>query len=296
MAFDDHEYQAPAYIAAMPRSRLPAPDHQVGGYRAFAPPDDLAFAIEAAWTHDAATDNAPHRVVPDTAVSLCYMGGGDAADGPGTSRLCLIGPVAHTRMFEPSAGHRMAAVRLKLEWCRALLGAAPYEHEDATDAYADVLPRVARPLEDRLARTKTPDEALDVLLGFVRARAAAASSARTPWLVRAGMTMLRAQPAEYRVSAVSAQLGVSDRHLRRTMAAETGISPRRFARVQRFHALLREADDASRPAWAALAARHGYTDQSHLIREVQDLAGVSPTRLLEERRAEPRAPVDTPTD
>ncbi len=33
------------------------PDHQVGGYRAFAPADDLAFAVEAAWTHYAATDD-----------------------------------------------------------------------------------------------------------------------------------------------------------------------------------------------------------------------------------------------
>ena len=67
---------------------------------------------------------------------------------------------------------------------------------------------------------------------------------------------------------------------------ETGISPRRFARIQRFHALLRSADAAPHPAWAALAFRHGYADQPHLIREVQDLAGVTPARLHTERRAE----------
>jgi AraC-like DNA-binding protein len=67
---------------------------------------------------------------------------------------------------------------------------------------------------------------------------------------------------------------------------ETGMSPRRFARIQRFHALLRSADCAARLEWAALAFRHGYADQPHLIREVQDLAGVTPARLLAERRAE----------
>jgi methylphosphotriester-DNA--protein-cysteine methyltransferase len=67
---------------------------------------------------------------------------------------------------------------------------------------------------------------------------------------------------------------------------ETGMSPRHFARIQRFHALLRSADAAPHPAWAALAFRHGYADQPHLIREVQDLAGVTPARLHTERRAE----------
>jgi methylphosphotriester-DNA--protein-cysteine methyltransferase len=259
-------------------------EHRVGGYCGFGPPDDLAFAVEAAWTHYSATDDVRHRVVPDPALSVCYMGAGE-------QRLWLIGPVNRARIFEPGAGHRMAAVRIKIEWCRALLGVDPHEHEDSTDAYSEVLARVARPLEDRLARTHTSAEALGVLVDFMRARAATLSRVHTPWVVRAGMEMLRAQPAAIRMDAMSARLGVSDRHLRRTIAAETGISPRRFARVQRFHALLREVDATPRPAWAMLAAGHGYADQSHLIHEVQELAGVTPARLLEERRAEPRTTV-----
>jgi AraC-like DNA-binding protein len=215
--------------------------------------------------------------------------------GAGEQRLSLIGPVGRARIFEPGAGHRMAAIRLKIEWCRALLGVDPHEHEDATNLYAEAFPRIARALEDRLAQTRTSAEALGILIEFVRARAATLSDARTPWVVRAGMEMLRAQPAEIRVGAMSLKLGVSDRHLRRTIAAETGISPRRFARVQRFLALLREVDATPRPAWAMLAAGHGYADQSHLIHEVQELAGVSPARLLEERRAEPRASLSEPT-
>ena len=50
---------------------LLAPDHQLGGYRAFAPPEDLAFAVEAAWTHYAVTSDVRHRVVADAAISLC---------------------------------------------------------------------------------------------------------------------------------------------------------------------------------------------------------------------------------
>ena len=70
------------------------------------------------------------------------------------------------------------------------------------------------------------------------------------------------------------------------MIDETGVSPRRFARIQRLHTLLRSADATARPAWAELAFRHGFADQPHLIREVQDLVGVTPARLHAERHAE----------
>ena len=48
----------------------------------------------------------------------------------------------------------------------------------------------------------------------------------------------------------------------RSPVRERGIAPRHFARIQRFHALLRASDLAPRPSWAALAAPHGYAEQS----------------------------------
>ncbi|HEX4682883.1 MAG TPA: AraC family transcriptional regulator [Gemmatimonadaceae bacterium] len=261
------------------------PSHQVGGYHEFAPPPDLRDAVEALWIHQAACANVvPHRVVPDAAVSLCFTGGRAPDGSAGDARLRIIGPVIRPRTFAPPAGHRMESVRIKLEWCRVLLGVAPWEHTDAEALYADVRPDLAAPLESGLARTRTSIDALRVLVSFLRARREARSSAGA--LLTVGMESLRHYSAQPRVAELAARLGVSDRHLRRLMMDETGFSPRRFARIQRFHALLRSADAAERPAWAALAFHHGYADQPHLIREVQDLAGVTPARLHSERRAE----------
>jgi AraC-like DNA-binding protein len=178
----------------------------------------------------------------------------------------------------------MESVRIKLEWCQLLLGASPGEQLDAEPLYADVRPDLAAPLESRLARTSTSVDALRVLVNFLRSRRDA--HPHGPTLLTAGMESLRNLSGQPRVAELAARLGVSDRHLRRLVVDETGISPRQFARIQRFHALLRSADAAPRPAWAALAFRHGYADQPHLIREVQDLAGVTPARLHAERRAE----------
>ena len=38
-------------------------------------------------------------------------------------------------------------------------------------------------------------------------------------------------------------------------------------------------------SWAALAARAGYADQAHFIREFRALAGLTPAAYLRERRA-----------
>jgi len=277
-----------------PRSTLAEIDrrpHRVGGYHEYAPPPDLADALEALWTYETLGMRlAVHRVVPDAAVSLCFMGTRALDGSPGASRLRLIGPVAAPKLFAPPSGHGMVAIRVKLEWCRPLLGVVPSQHMGDEPCYADIRPDLAAPLEERLMRTTEPADALRLLVAFLRERRAARLGAgrAVGELVRLRVSMesLRRGAGAPRVATLARHLGVSDRHLWRLMVDETGISPRHFVRIQRFHALLRASDLAPRPSWAALAADHGYADQSHLIREVQDLAGVTPTRLHEERVAE----------
>lgn len=259
--------------------------HTVGGYAEFPPPLDLADAIEALWIHETASlQHVVHRVVPDAAVSLCFMGAREIDGSAGGLRLRLIGPVTRARPFAPPPGHRMISVRIKLEWCLPLLGVPPWDHADQDSLYADARPDLALPLEARLAQTRESADALALFVEFVRARRTRGAAAGT--LLVAGMESLRRHTGAPRVAELARWLGVSDRHLRRLVVDATGIAPRHFARIQRFHALLRSADPAPRPSWSMLAAQHGYADQSHLIREVQDLAGTTPARLHGERRAE----------
>jgi AraC-like DNA-binding protein len=268
--------------------RLPSdttPHHRVGGYHEFAPPPDLADAVEAFWTHEAAgAQVAVHRVVPDAAVSLCFMGPRGLDGASGGARLRVIGPVTAPYLFAPPIGHRMEALRVKLEWCRPLMGDAPWEHANAEPLYADVRPDLVEPLEARLMATRSTGDRLRLLATFARERLGRNDVACA--LLVASMESLRRRTGATRVRELARRSGVSERHLRRVMVGETGIAPRHFARIQRFHGLLRASDLARRPSWAALAADHGYADQSHLIREVQHLSGVSPTRLHGERRAE----------
>ncbi len=273
---------------ASPRNPLAetgARRHRVGGYNEYAPPPDLADAVEALWTHETVGIRLIHRVVPDAAVSLCFMGTREPDGSAGASRLRLIGPVTASKLFAPPPNHSMAAIRIKLEWCRPLLGVAAWEHTGGEPCYADIRPDLAVPLEAQLMRTTQPADALRLMVAYLRQRRAARLKSAMG-LLRVGMESLRSGASAPRVATLARELGVTDRHLRRLIVDETGIAPRHFARIQRFHALLRASDLVPRPAWGPLAANHGYADQSHMIREVQDLAGVTPTQLHQERRAE----------
>ena len=263
--------------------------HSVGGYAEFPPPLDLADALEALWVHETSgLQHVVHRVVPDAAVSLSFTGSRASDGSRGDARLHLIGPVTRARPFTPPPSHLMESVRIKLEWSLPLLGVAPWEYADRDPLYADARPDLALPLEARLRETTRSADALSLLVEFVRTRRTRVVGVGT--LLVAGMESLRRRARAPSVAELAGRLGVSDRHLRRLMVDATGISPRHFARIQRFHALLRSADRSAHPAWSGLAVDHGYADQSHLIREVQDLAGTTPARLHGERRAE-----ETPT-
>jgi len=93
------------------------------------------------------------------------------------------------------------------------------------------------------------------------------------------------------VHAMVAASGYSHRHFIAVFERETGLTPKRFHRVQRFRKLL--ADAANHPGlpWTDLALAHGYSDQPHFNREFRAFAGITPGDY---RRAAPRYPHHVP--
>ena len=86
------------------------------------------------------------------------------------------------------------------------------------------------------------------------------------------------------VSALAAQTGWSERHLRSRFRAETGLAPKEAGRVVRFdqaRRLLRRRAAAGQPLdLAGLAVSAGYFDQAHMDRDFRLLAGCPPTVWL----------------
>jgi transcriptional regulator GlxA family with amidase domain len=188
-------------------------------------------------------------------------------------------------IFAFRRGHEIAAVRVKLEWSAPLLGLVPGEHSDAEDDLAQVLPRLAGELLDSLVGTRIAAEAASRLALMIGGRAGR-MPARGPEVSSHALDLVRRFDGRVSVERVAARMGVPLRTLRRQVRREAGISLKEYARITRFLRAMTTADRTVRPAWAAIAADTGFSDQSHLVRECRAIAGLAPSQVYRERRAQ----------
>jgi AraC-like DNA-binding protein len=105
--------------------------------------------------------------------------------------------------------------------------------------------------------------------------------------VRRAVRRARAAESIPRVSELATEVGRSERQLRRDFDAVVGLTPKRFLRIVRFRRALREARAAVQPEWAAIAERHGYFDQAHLIADFRSLTGRTPSEFSGRRGITP---------
>jgi len=87
------------------------------------------------------------------------------------------------------------------------------------------------------------------------------------------------------VDSAADALGVTPRQLHRVLVEEVGLAPKVFQRVLRMQRFVEAMERLG--GLANAAAEAGYADQSHMTREVRSLAGLTPKRLLQERRQPP---------
>ena len=87
-----------------------------------------------------------------------------------------------------------------------------------------------------------------------------------------------------RIAQLAEEAGCSRRHLERRFLSTYGVTPKYFGRLARMQSAARRlaTDPKARLLDAALDA--GYFDQSHFIRDVRDLTGLTPAVLLQNLR------------
>lgn len=190
----------------------------------------------------------------------------------------LAGPASRASVIEFEQGHAHVCVTFALGAASRFVAAPLALARDEMVPLEVLWGAPGAGLRERLLEASTPDDALAVteavLLGQLTG-----SGAPDPAVVAAARALSRG----VRVGEVAADLGLLPRTLRRRFTAAVGLTPKRFARVQRMQRLVRDLDGHRDADWAALAACHGYADQSHLADEFRELAGVTPGVYLRSR-------------
>jgi len=143
-------------------------------------------------------------------------------------------------------------------------------------------------LRERLLQELLPQRRIDLLETFLAMRLPRARGLH-PAVAESLALFARGDS----VAAAVKRSGYSHRHLGALFVDAVGLTPQRYRRVLRFQRAL----DASRRhpglSWARLAHDAGYSDQSHLVREFVDLAGLRPGDY---RRAAPMSAQHVPVE
>lgn len=208
-----------------------------------------------------------------------FSGTGRVSRVPGAM---LAGPTSRASVIEFEQGRAHVSVTFALG-AAACFFAPPLElARDQQIPLADVWGRPGASLREQLLGAATPQDALEVMED-VLLKQITGPLAPDPLVAAAAGGLSAGIP----VGEVAAALGVLPRTLRRRFTAQVGLSPKRFARVQRLQRVVRDLDGQAQVHWAAVAARHGFADQPHLAEEFRQLVGVTPTEYLRSRVAGP---------
>jgi AraC-like DNA-binding protein len=101
--------------------------------------------------------------------------------------------------------------------------------------------------------------------------------------VRRAIDLLHARAAGTPIGEVCGRLGLSNRHLIKQFRETVGLKPKSYGRIERLQRVIGACRGKTDVHWSRLAVEHGFSDQSHLIREFRRLAMVSPQQFLASR-------------
>jgi AraC-like DNA-binding protein len=136
-------------------------------------------------------------------------------------------------------------------------------------------------LRERILAVPTPRAKLLLLEAELLQRAIRPLQRRAE--VDFAIDRLTQAPHEYSIAMLSEHIGLSARRFTRLFSLQVGLTPKIYARVQRFQRVLDCMQESAAREWTEVAQNCGYFDQSHLIRECRAMSGFTPTELAARR-------------
>lgn len=208
------------------------------------------------------------------------------AEGTRDSQWIVLGGL-HTRPAMIEQPGRWSGVQLTLHplGVPALLGVPcadlPVTEWDATDLIGREADRVMDDLQSAAGWPERYAAVTAFLLRRMRVTERARRRSGPSAEVRQAWTLLTGR-FDLGVDHVAREVGYSRRRLNQLMSAEVGHGPKTVQRLARFDKARRAvaAAPTSGVSLAEVAATVGYFDQSHMVRDFNQFAGLGPTAWL----------------
>lgn len=208
-------------------------------------------------------------------------------DGQRISRCVLAG---HTERFDGAVLHgphdvacqrdtdaasSVVGVHFKPSGAAAFFGGALRGLRNRTVPLDALWGPNARALREELQATQGAHARLLRLEAYLMAKLATAPHADA--LVAQAIASMAKAPAQAVIEPLQRASGLGATRFIARFEQQVGLTPKRYARVLRFHTLLSRIAVDPPDNWARVAMDAGYADQAHLIQEFKRMAGMTPT-------------------
>jgi AraC-like DNA-binding protein len=238
-------------------------------YREFKPGKSLRPYVMAYWSF---------RVAPEAGEimhSIPLTGAAKLSVSVSAGRITLVGPRTRPLQVIVRGGDEFWGVHFVPGAAEALLGVPGGSLRDVQAEVAGLVDR--RWVDQTLAGLRRAHDVGQVRGLLDRQFSMLTRSApRLDSAVMRCVALIVGTEGAVPIARIAAEVGLSERQLRRRFRVATGLTPKELARVRRVRAAAVDAVYAHTVHWADIAADCGYADQSHLISEFRRTLGLTP--------------------
>ncbi|MDR3662819.1 MAG: helix-turn-helix domain-containing protein [Mycobacterium sp.] len=247
------------------------------------PPLDRHIDFFGYWAHDGGEPDHSRALPRGAATAVIDIGGRDrmdfyAADGAlaSVAPAFIAGPGTQSYLTRMDPGQAVLTIHFHPGGALPFLGIPLHELENTCVSLTDLWGGAGAILREQLVAAPAATQRVDLLHEFLLARLQARTGALGPVLAVA-----EHQPS-LRVSEAVQLTGMTPKRLIATFRSEIGLTPKAYLRVRRLQAALRMLD-ADVADGAGIAARLGYFDQPHFVREFRGFTALTPTQYRQRR-------------
>lgn len=235
-------------------------------YREHPPGPGLRPYVACYWTLRSDRP-APHRVLPDGCLDLIV----DVR----RARIVAVGAMTTAILADDHEVWDTLGVRFRPGEAAAWIPSSALT--DQTVPLDDLWGPSATELAERVAASPDEPARFRILDEVLMARL---GDRWADWRVRRAIAVIEADPGRVAIRRVAAEVGLGERQLERLFVDRVGLGPKRFARVMRVQRAVASLAGAD---LATVAVVCGFSDPSHVVREIRALCGVTPSVLAAER-------------
>jgi AraC-like DNA-binding protein len=259
-------------------------------YLTFPPPASLADIVRYFWVFEGEASEAQpyiHCTFANVCPELLFHYRGEfreCMDETSTTSSFLTGIHCQTRQYRKFIVRQsfgIFGVYFYPHGLATLFGVPAIELTDQLPELDAVIKLRDKAITDSMLSASDTQERITLITRFLETRR---KELRRPEIGHAIHSIIRAK-GQTPISSLASQSYLSVRQFERVFKEHAGFSPKTFARIARFYAVVEETL-APKRSLQQIAFDYGYYDQSHFISDFKEFSGLNPGTWFNSRPAD----------